>query len=131
MNTLNKFAVTILAVAFSSISVMGQGAWLVDPGDEQIYTNPAAADVKVGIGITEPLHTLDVNGDAIIRDNVGINTSVSPTQELYVRGQMYMGSTGFVTPTQEDKISLHLVRIDETDMVGFGFETELFFNSSA
>ena len=120
-----KLALTLIIAAGAGLNAMGQGAWLIDPGQQQIYTNPVATDVKVGIGLSEPDEMLEVAGNALIHDNVGINTTVTPTQELYVRGQMYMGSTGFMIPTSEDKISLVGDQIGDAEMTGFGYESEL------
>lgn len=123
-----KLTLTLLFAAATGFSAMGQGAWLVDPGDQQIYTNPVATDVKVGIGVVEPDEKLEVAGNALINDNLGVNTTIAPTQELYVRGQMYMGSTGFTIPSTEDKISLVGDQIGDPEMTGLGYESEAIFD---
>ena len=99
-----------------------QGPWVVDIPDEQIYTNPAATEPKVGIRTDDPSEALEVVGNSLLRGMVGVNTS-APSTQLSVRGQMSMSTIGFSTSTQ-DKISLYSNRLGQDDMVGFGFETE-------
>lgn len=119
-------ALALMLAMFSGTAAFAQGGpWQVDVGQQQIYTNPVATDVKVGLGVEEPDETLEVGGNALIYDNLGINTSVTPTKELYVRGQMYMNGTGFTTPSQQDKISLVGDLLGDPEMTGLGYESEL------
>lgn len=107
MKKIKTFMKLVMMFALLSTTYSYAQSWNTDSPSKLCAVDSAGVDstVKVGIGTSNPLSTLDVNGDAIFRKYALFNDSIR------VKGDLHIGEsslifkskrcTSYVSPTNE------------------------------
>jgi len=91
----------------------------------KLVTDSCSQDVKVGIGVRNPLQRLDVRGNAIVSQNLSVGQTTAPTQAIDVKGNVLVrGINGFSTSTSTASILLgdgqHYLKASKNKGVSLG-----------